>query len=246
MAAAEAAASPSPAGAVAPAEPGPDGRSGDVSGEPYDWIRTRQPERPYRHAYHQTLVMKLFLGWKLDNDRRGPSRVVDGSTVYLTFEQALEVIRRLDRLTLGIPKIVYLVGWQHDGHDSKYPDWSVVNPRLKRAQDATAVESLRWLMAEAFRHHTTVSLHVNMFDAYRDSPLWESYVAQDVIAKDREGRLLLGEVADLPGSPVRTNTQVHYISYAREWETGLARRRIDGLLAMLPVRRAGTIPELLT
>lgn len=213
----------------------------EISGAPYDWTKTRQPERPYVHPYHQTLVMKLFLAWKLDNDTRGPNRVVDGSNVYLTFEQALEVIRKLDALTLGIPKIIYLVGWQHHGHDSKYPDWSVVNPRLKRPQDATAADSLRWLMAEGFRHHTTVSLHVNMFDAYRDSPLWETYLAQDIIAKDAQGRPLLGEQADLPGAPPRPETQVHYLSYAREWETGYSQRRIDGLLRLLPVERAGTI-----
>lgn len=214
---------------------------GEISGAPYDWTKTRQPERPYLHPYHQTLVMKLFLAWKLDNDTRGPNRVIDGSNVYLTFEQALEVIRKLDALTLGIPKIVYLVGWQHNGHDSKYPDWSVVNPRLKRAADATAADSLRWLMAEGFKHHTTVSLHVNMFDAYRDSPLWETYLAQDIIAKDSEGRPLLGEQADLPGARPRPETQVHYLSYAREWETGYAQRRIDGLLRLLPVERAGTL-----
>jgi len=213
----------------------------DVSGDRYDWSRTLQPERPYVHPYHQTLVSKLFLAWKRDNDQRGPSRVVDGSSVYLTFEEALEVIRKLDRLTLGIPKIVYLVGWQHDGHDSKYPDWSVVNPRLKRPEDATAVDSLRWLMNEGFKYHTTVSLHVNLFDAYQDSPLWDTYLRNDILAKDRDGRLLLGEVGDLPGASPVPNTQVHYISYAREWETGFTRKRIDGLLAMLPIQRAGTI-----
>jgi hypothetical protein len=213
----------------------------EVSGAPYDWTRTREPERPYVHPYHQTLVTKIFLAWKRDNDRRGPSRVVDGSSVYLGFEEALEVIRRLDRLTLGIPKIVYLVGWQHDGHDSKYPDWSVVNPRLKRPQDATAEDSLRWLMEEAFRHHTTVSLHVNMFDAYVDSPLWDTYRRHDIIARHADGRLVLGEVGDLPGSTPQANTQVHYVSYAREWETGFARKRIDALLARLPIQRAGTI-----
>jgi len=213
----------------------------DVSGAYYDWTRTKQPERPYLHPYHQTLVMKLFLGWKRANDNRGPNQVIDGCNVFLTFEQALEVIRKLDNLTLGIPKVVYLVGWQHDGHDSKYPDWSVVNPRLKRPQDATAVDSLKWLMSEGFKHHTTVSLHVNMFDAHQDSPLWETYLKHDVIAKDRDGRLLDGEVNDLPGAAPRPGNCVYYISYAREWETGLAQKRIDGLLAMLPVQRAGTI-----
>jgi hypothetical protein len=204
----------------------------DVSGEYYDWKKTMQPERPWIHPYHQTLVMKIFLAEKAANDR---------SKVILTFEQALEVIKRLDTITLGIPKIVYLVGWQHNGHDSKYPDWSVVNPRLKRAQDATAVDSLKWLMAEGFKYHTTVSLHINMFDAYADSPLWESYLKNDIIAKDEKGVLIKGEVQGPKGQDPRIDTQSYYISYAKEWETGLAQKRINGLLAMLPIQKAGTI-----
>jgi hypothetical protein len=54
--------------------------------------------------------MKTFLAHKLPDD---------GCEVYLAFEQALGVIRRLDHIPLGIPKIVYLVGWQFNAHDSK-------------------------------------------------------------------------------------------------------------------------------
>ena len=208
-----------------------DDQAGEPSGEYYDWKKTVQPERPYLHPYHQTLVTKIFLAIKQTGNE---------SKVYLTFEQALDVIRRLDNLTLGIPKIVYLVGWQHDGHDSKYPDWSVVNPRLKRPQDATPVESLRWLMAEGFKHHTTVSLHINMLDAYQDSPLWNTYLQLGIVAKDTQGRLIKGEFEDFPGTDPVIG-QIYYLSYAREWETGFAKKRIDSLLRMLPIQRAGTI-----
>jgi len=50
----------------------------------------------------------------------------------------LEVAKKIDTLTLGLPKIACLVGWQYSGHDSKYPSWDVVNERLKRPEDATA------------------------------------------------------------------------------------------------------------
>jgi hypothetical protein len=204
--------------------PGPATTAADPSGDYYDWKKSHQPERPYIRRYDQTLVMKIFLAEKKPDN---------GCKVYLTFEQALAVIKRLDNITCGAPKIVYLVGWQHNGHDSKYPDWSVVNPRLKRAQDATAVDSLKWLMAEGFKHHTTVSLHINMLDAYEDSPLWKEYLDRDIIAKEKDGR-------PLPGR--EWGGQRSYpISYAREWETGCARKRIDGLLAMLPIQRAGTV-----
>jgi len=196
------------------------------SGDYYDWRKTGQPERPWFHKYDQSLVMKIFLAERTDEGR--------GCKVYLTFEQALDVIERLDRITCGAPKIVYLVGWQYNGHDSKYPAWGEVNPRLKRAQDATALASLKWLMREGRRHHTTVSLHVNALDAYEDSPLWQEYLAKDIIAKDKRGAPLKGIVWN--------GLQSYPLSYAREWETGCAKRRIDGLLKMLPeLKEAHTI-----
>ena len=196
------------------------------SGEYYDWRKTGQPERPWFHKYDQSLVMKIFLAQKTDGGK--------GCKVFLTFEQALDVIERLDRITCGAPKIVYLVGWQYNGHDSKYPAWGEVNPRLQRAQDATALDSLQWLMREGRRHHTTVSLHINAFDATEDSPLWLEYLEKDIIAKDKQGRPLKGEVFD--------GQQSYQLSYAREWETGCAKRRIDGLLKMLPeLKEAHTI-----
>src|SRR5437868_15054925 len=73
------------------------------SGEYYDWRKTGQPERPWFHKYDQSLVMKLFLAERTDEGR--------GCKVFLTFEQGLDVIERLDRITCGAPKIVYLVGW---------------------------------------------------------------------------------------------------------------------------------------
>ena len=144
------------------------------------------------------------------------------------------MIERLDRITCGAPKIVYLVGWQYNGHDSKYPAWAEVNQRLKRAQDPTAIESLKWLMREGRRHHTTVSLHINALDAYEDSPLWQEYVDKDIIAKGKSGAPLKGIVW--------SGLQSYPLSYAREWETGCAKRRIDGLLKMLPeLKEAHTI-----
>ena len=154
--------------------------------------------------------------------------------VYLKFEEVLEVIRKMDNLTLGLPKIVYLVGWQYNGHDSKYPAWGEVNGHLKRDQDQTALESLKWLMKEAKKYHTTISLHINMIDAFEESPQWDEYLRKDIIAKDSQGIPIPGEVF--------AGMQSFQISYAREWELGLAQKRIDGLLDLLPeLKDAGTI-----
>ena len=192
----------------------------NVNGERYDWRRTRKPERPYIHEYHTTLVDKILNCTKPDPTTGAPSRV------YATFEDALERIRKIDNLTRGIPKIMYLVGWQHEGHDSKYPDMSEVNGLLQRPGDATAADSLHWLMAESFRFNTTVSLHINMNDAYENSPLWDEYESAGLICA--EGSMWDGE-------------QSHLIDSAKEWDAGLSARRIDDLLDLLPIERASTI-----
>ena len=184
---------------------------------------------PFYRDYHQTLVMKLFLGMEGTPVERLEKEPLfqKPRDVLCTFEEALEVVRKVDNLTRGIPKIVYLVGWQKGGHDHGYPAWDEVNPRLKRAQDATALDSLRWLIREARRYHTTVSLHINMVDAYQQSPVWDEYVAKDCLAKDEQGQLLVAGI-QMKGEPM------YNVVYPKEWEASLAQRRIDKLIAMIP------------
>jgi hypothetical protein len=198
----------------------------NISGEYYSWQKTLKPERPWLHDYSQTLVMKMFLC-----SRDGKGNV---DKVYLRFDEALEVIKKLDNLTLGIPKIVYVVGWQFTGHDSGYPSWSEVNGHLKRPEDKTALQSLRWLIREAKKYHTTISLHINMIDAFENSPLWKTYDEANIILKDKSGVPIKGEVFG--------GMQSYQISYAQEWKLGLAQKRIDQLLHMVPeLKESGTI-----
>ena len=60
------------------------------------------------YQYHQCLTYKSFLC-------RKPGEVVTD------LDQSLERIKDIHAITKGIQQIVYLVGWQYDGHDSKYP-----------------------------------------------------------------------------------------------------------------------------
>jgi hypothetical protein len=189
---------------------------------------------PFYRDYHQTLVLKLFLGMEGNPVERLAREPLfqKPHDVLCTFAEALEVIRKTDNLTRGIPKIVYLVGWQKGGHDHGYPSWDAVNPRLKRPQDATALESLRWLIREARQYHTTVSLHINMVDAYRQSPLWEEYRAKDLLARDANGELLVAGI-QMQGEPM------YNVVYPREWDAGLAQRRINRLIRLIPELKAG-------
>lgn len=196
-----------------------------ISGETYDWTKTLKPEKPYIHDYTKTFVYKLFLAI--------PNEEHNECIVYKNFEEALEVIKKIDKMTLNMPKIVYLVGWQYLGHDSKYPSWDKVNEDLKRPCDKEARDSLLWLMDEGFKYNTTVSLHINIQDAYDDSPLWDEYLKNDLISLKEDGSLCTGYM---------WNNKVSYIiSLKKEWETGYLQKRIDVLCDFLPIQRAGTI-----
>jgi hypothetical protein len=190
----------------------------EPSGEYYDYTKTMKPERPWMLPYHQSLVFLTM------TCTRGGDGKVD--KIYQTFEQTLEMTRRIHNLTLGVPQVNYLVGWHHEGHDSKYPDWSEVNRHLKRDGDETPLESLQWLMREARQYKATISLHLNMMDAYPDSPLWDEYVEKDIIAKDKDGNVIKGKEWG--------GMHSYQMSYTQEWKMGLAQKRIDGILEMIP------------
>ncbi len=179
----------------------------------------------FNHDYSQTVVMKIGLSIP---DGKG------GSRVFNTFENALEIIEKADKLSIGVPKIVYLVGWQYNGHDDKYPAFFEVNEALKRTEDSSGRESLLWLMREARKYNTIVSLHINMTDAYDDSPLWDEYVEKDMISKTPNGNLMvIGNY---------NNRKAYQINYKNEWECGYSKMRIDRLLELLPpLKEAKTI-----
>ena len=179
----------------------------------------------FNHDYSQTLVMKMALS-VVNNDGT--------SNILCDLDRALDIIRQTDNLTLGAPKIIYLVGWQYNGHDDKYPAFFEVNPLLKRPGDKDSRTSLLRFMEEARRYNTTISLHINMTDAYDDSPLWEEYVENDLISKTADGSLMvIGNY---------NNRKAYQINYRNEWEKGYTRMRIDKLLDLLPpLRKAGTI-----
>jgi hypothetical protein len=181
-------------------------------------------ERPWIHRYDQTLTMKMILAVK---DGHG------GTKVLLSLDKALEVIKKIDSLTVGVPKIIYLVGWQYDGHDSKYPAFFEVNAALKRPQNATALDSLKWFMQAAGQYHTSVSVHINLRDAYQNSPLWQTYVDHDLLQRGADGQLIKGGIWD--------GDQAYFVCYTREWEAGYTQQRIDKLLTLLPIEKAGTI-----
>lgn len=187
-----------------------------------------QPEIRHNHAYHQSLVYTLGLAFA---PYEGNSRRRDSGPgiVRNTFEQALEIIQKVDRASGGMPKIVFLVGWQYEGHDSKYPAFFEVNEALKRPQDATALESLLWLIAEAKNYNTVVSYHINLTDAYEDSPLWDTYLKHNIIGRLEDGSIRKAKGWGYP------------VSYVQELKTGYLQQRVDKLCELLPLKEAGVV-----
>jgi hypothetical protein len=183
-----------------------------------------QPERPWIHHYDQTLTMKVRVATK---------KLGGGTNLLIDLDHLMTVVEKMDQLTLGMPKILYLVGWQYDGHDSKYPAFFEVNPALKRPQDATALDSVKWFMREARQYHTTVSVHINMRDAYKNSPLWQEYAAHDLLIRGADGKLAQGGFWD--------GDQAYLVCYTKEWDAGFTQKRLDRLLALLPIAESGTI-----
>jgi hypothetical protein len=168
----------------------------------------------FHHQYHQTMVYKIFMASK---NRPEP---------ITTYEEALDIIKGMYHITQGMKQIAYLVGWQYEGHDSKYPAWFECNKHLMRSGDIDSREGFRWLVREAKAYNAVVSLHVNMSDAYENSPLWDEYVKNDLIVKNDDGTLKKSTIWD--------GEQSYWVNKKREWESGFAQKRIDRFLQYLP------------
>ena len=194
----------------------PDGEWRTTSGEPYDGDAAGKPERPYMHDYSQTLTMKMFLAKPIDNDN---------SDVRMRFDQVLEQIKKIDKLSNGVPKIIYLVGWNHMGHDDRYPDWNVVNPYLCWPGSDDPVGDLRRLIREAKEYNTTVSLHLNTTDLYKDSNLWDDFLKNNLVSI-KGGSLLQGGTWN--------GKTAYRANYMNMWETGYFKKQVDSLLKLLP------------
>lgn len=174
--------------------------------------------------YSKTMMMKIAIGIP---DNKG------GCTLFETFASTLEKIKIIDNLTAGAPKIIYLVGWQYLGHDNKYPAFFEVNEHAKRAEDKTARDSLLWLIEEAKKYHTIVSLHINFSDAYPDSPLWQTYIDNNLILLNSRGK------------PKVTGTwngnTAYQVRFEAEYKSGFFQKRVDQLLELLPLEAMHTV-----
>ena len=125
------------------------------------------------NTYHDSAVYKIYIKDKKENHVR------------TTLDQAMDYIRAIHDYSGGMHQVVYLVGWQYAGHDSKYPSWGNVGDQCRSSFSKDPRESLRAMMREARKYNADVSLHINMNDAYASSPLWKVYVDNDLICRGK-------------------------------------------------------------
>lgn len=166
------------------------------------------------NTYHDSAVYKIFIKQKGENHVR------------TTLDQAMDYIRAIHDYSGGMHQIVYLVGWQYDGHDSKFPSWGAVGEQCKSSFSKDPRTSLRKMMCEARKYNADVSLHINMNDAYTNSPLWNAYVENDLLCRGADGKLVKGRIFG--------GEQSYPVSHLKEWRLGFAKKRIHELLELLP------------
>jgi len=161
------------------------------------------------NTYTDAYVTKIFM----KAQRKAPVTNLD---------QVLDIVRRTHELTGGMRQIIYLVGWQYDGHDSKWPCWDKVGDQCKSRLSEDPLQSLRAAMCLCReKYNCDLSLHLNMNDAWPDSPAWKLYNDEKLLCLDKNGK-------------PRALGQWFRISHVKEWRSGYAKKRIDALLAMLP------------
>ena len=177
------------------------------------------------YDYSKTLWMKMFLA--------NPDFTKNTSDVKITFEQALEIIKKIDNITQGLQKIVYLVGWQRLGHDDGYPIMEVVNDHLKRDCDATGKESLLWLFEEAKKFNTVISYHGNLADCYCENETFPEFAEAKAVVCDKDSKPTPIEIFN--------GRDGYKISYKHYYDSGLFKKYWDRFCEAVPVREAGTV-----
>lgn len=179
----------------------------------------------FNYDYSKTLWMKMFLA--------EPDFENNTSKVFITFEQALEIVKAVDNITQGIRKIIYLVGWQGLGHDDCWPVMDTVNEHLKRECDLSARDSFLWLYEEAKKYNTVISVHLNVSDVVREDGIFRELVDADAICNNISGKPAVLQILN--------NRNCYKTSYKQFWESGIFRRLFDSFLEVIPAQDAGTV-----
>ena len=133
--------------------------------------------------------------------------------------QTREMIDYIRNITDGIPQIIYLVGWQYDGHDTGYPAFDQLNPRMGTS------EALYALTRYCDSIGSVLSIHCNMDDAYKSN----KYFTPEIMGADFDGTPIFWEIfAD----------SAFHISHYKDVKSGSIFKRLEELFSIFPIHRS--------
>lgn len=211
----------------------------EISGEYYNYALTNQPERPYMLEYHNSMMVKMFMSSPKMGMNEDYTYGAIGTNVNMTYTDVINNIRYMDAISRGMHKIVYLVGWQYNGHDDQYPAFWGFNSSLTGGEGASAKESYLNVQKKAKEeYNTTVSVHINMTDAREDSFYWPTYVANDMLCRNKHGdfcnsgNLSFGNNISLPN---------YEVCLVNEWKKGYTADRIHRVIDACNLKYAKTV-----
>jgi len=138
-----------------------------------------------------------------------------------TLAQAGEIIERVHRCTDGLPQIVYLVGWQYDGHDTGYPSLDKVNRKLGSRDEL-------WQLHRKAKEqlNTILSYHINLDDSYPHHPGWD----ESVIGLQPDGELMRWEKFN--------DIMSYHITHTKDVESGKVFERLEAMMREVPLEGA--------
>ncbi len=136
-----------------------------------------------------------------------------------SFAETLDIVRTVAKVTGNAKQRVTLVGWQFTGHDTGYPALNQVNER------AGGAAALRKLVKDAAAYNANIEYHINLNDAYPDSPLFDPSVLQF----NREGKPYVWS-HQFEGAPPD-----YRISNTKQFRSGYFQRRIQSFMDTVPV-----------
>ena len=139
-----------------------------------------------------------------------------------TFEDCLDIIRMVHRVTDGMRQVCYVNGALYDGHDTGYPSLAKVNPKVGTPQGFAG------LIRDAREYNCIVSMHINYDSCYTIHPEWR----EDCVSRDGEGRPHVWYTKHYQG-----DRKVHSMNHTKDVETGFAQDRLNRLTDMIPLEK---------
>jgi len=109
-----------------------------------------------------------------------------GASDWTSFTDALDIVKRVGRLTASAKQVAYLVGWRQGAMDVGALGALSVNDRVG------TLDQLRDLVQQASRLKAAIGLHTDLQAAYKDGPGWD----ESLIVRDGGGEPAKGAAGD--------------------------------------------------